>query len=86
VAPFVYALGFIVTLVCAVLLLRAYVRVRSRFLLWSGLCFAGLTVSNALLVIDLVFVPEIDLYVWRLGSAAVAMLVLVFGLVWENDR
>jgi Family of unknown function (DUF5985) len=85
-ASLVYALGFVVTSICAVLLVRAYVRVRRRFLLWSGLCFAGLTVSNALLVIDLVFVPDVNLYVWRLASAAAAMLVLLFGLVWESDR
>jgi cytochrome c biogenesis protein CcdA len=85
-ASFVYALGFIVTFICALLLWRAYIRVRSRLLFWSGLCFVGLTLSNALLVIDLVFVPEVNLYIWRLLTAAVAMLVLMFGLVWESDR
>ena len=85
-ASFVYALGFVVTSICAVLLFRAYIRVRRRLLLWSGLCFAGLTLSNALLVIDLVFVPDVNLYVWRLGAAAAAMVVLLFGLVWESDR
>ena len=85
-APLVYALGFAVSFICGALLLRAYVRVRSRLLFWSGLCFVGLTVSNGLLVIDLVFVPEMNLYVWRLASAAAAMLVLLFGLVWESDR
>jgi cytochrome c biogenesis protein CcdA len=85
-ATVVYALGFIVTLICAVLLLRAYARVRGRLLFWSGLCFVGLTLSNALLVIDLVFVPDLNLYFWRLASAAAGMLVLLFGLVWESDR
>lgn len=82
----VYALGFGVSLICALLLLRAYVRVRQRLLFWSGLCFVGLTLSNALVVIDLVFVPGTSLYVWRLATAAAAMLVLLFGLVWESDR
>ena len=85
-ATLVYILGFVVTLICAVLLLRAYVRVRSRLLFWSGLCFVGLTTSNALLVVDLVFVAQVNLYVWRLATAAAAMLVLLFGLVWESDR
>jgi hypothetical protein len=79
-------LGFVVTFICAVLLFRAYVRVRRRLLFWSGLCFAGLTLSNALLVIDLLVVPDLNLYVWRLAAAAAAMLVLLFGLVWESDR
>jgi hypothetical protein len=85
-ASLVYALGFVVTFVCAVLLWRAYIRVRSRLLFWSGLCFVGLTLSNGLLVIDLVFVTEVNLYIWRLITAAAAMLVLLFGLVWESDR
>jgi hypothetical protein len=79
-------LGLVATFICAVLLLRAYVRVRRRLLFWSGLCFVGLTLSNALLVVDLVFVPDVNLYVWRLAAAAAAMLVLLVGLVWESDR
>jgi hypothetical protein len=86
VASLVYALGFVVTFICATLLFRAYVRVRLRLLFWSGLCFAGLTLSHALLVIDLIFLPQVNLYVWRLAAAAAAMLVLLFGLVWESDR
>jgi hypothetical protein len=39
-----------------------------------------------LLVVDLVFVPDVDLFRWRLAVAAVAMLVLLYGLVWESDR
>ena len=35
---------------CAVLLLQAYRQSRYALLLWSGLCFVGLTVSNALRV------------------------------------
>jgi hypothetical protein len=85
-ASLVYSLGLIVTAICAVLLFRAYVVVRRRLLLWSAACFAGLTLSNALLVVDLVLVPDVNLYVWRLAVAAAAMLVLLFGLVWESDR
>lgn len=85
-ASLVYILGFVVCSLCSVLLLRAYARVRNRLLLWSGACFAGLTLSNALLVVDLVFVPEVNLFRWRLAVAAVAMVVLLYGLVWESDR
>lgn len=42
-AATVYVLGALTTLLCAVLLLRAYGVVRQRLLLWSGLCFTGLT-------------------------------------------
>ncbi|MEO8313656.1 MAG: DUF5985 family protein [Pseudomonadota bacterium] len=85
-APFVYILGVLTTLLCAVLLLRGYVRGRKRLLLWSGLCFVGLTASNTLLFIDLVVLQSsADLYMLRLSTAAAAMLLLVYGLVWESE-
>jgi len=84
--PSVYILGVLVTLGCGILLLRAYTQVRKRLLLWSGICFLGLAVSNLLVFLDLVVFPQIDLYRWRLLTAAVAMLILLYGLIWEGDR
>lgn len=85
-APFVYLLGALTTLLCAMLLLRGYARGRKRLLLWSGLCFAGLTVSNTLLFIDLVLLPAtVNLYLLRLATAAAAMLLLLYGLIWESE-
>jgi hypothetical protein len=84
-APLVYVLGAIVTLLCAFLLFRAYASVRRKLLLWSAICFAGLTVSNALLFLDLVVIPHVNLHPLRLATAALSMLVLLFGLVWESD-
>jgi hypothetical protein len=84
IAPAVYLLGTLTTFLCAVLLLRGYARTHGRLLLWSGLCFCGLTLSNGLLFVDLVVLPQVNLYLLRLGSAAIAMLLLVFGLVWES--
>jgi hypothetical protein len=79
-------LGTLTVGLCAFLLLRAYVKVRNSLLLWSGLCFVGLTVSNALLFIDLEVLPtDTSLYSWRLGIAAVSMLLLLYGLVFESD-
>jgi hypothetical protein len=82
----VNVLGSLVAALCAVLLLRAYDSVRKRLLLWAGLCFAGLAVANALLVADLFVVPEMNLYRWRLAVAATAMVLLVYGLIFESDR
>ena len=85
-AAVVYILGTLVTLLCSVLLLRAYSKARTPLLLWSGLCFTLLTLSNALLFIDLIVLPhEINLYVWRLGSAALGMLMLIYGLIFESE-
>jgi len=79
-------LGTVVAGLCAILLLRAYGGVRKRLLLWAGLCFAGLCASNGLLVADLFVVPGIDFYRSRLAIAAFAMLLLVYGLIFESDQ
>jgi len=85
-AAAVYILGALVTLLCGVLLTRAYTRVRKRLLLWSGVCFFGLALSNFLVFFDLVIFLNVDLYLWRLLTEAVAMLILLYGLIWEGGE
>jgi hypothetical protein len=84
-APALYIVTSLTTLLCAILLFRAYKNVRRRLLLWSGLCFVGLTVSNLLVITDLVLFPKIDFYTYRLGSTAIAMALLLYGLIWESQ-
>lgn len=85
-AGVVYILGTLTSLLCAILLLRGYFQSRQKLLLWSGLCFSGLCVSNALLFVDLILLPaDVNLYLLRLVTAAVAMLILLYGLVWESE-
>lgn len=83
--PAVYILGSLITLICAVLLLRGYFRSRTRLLLWSAVCFFGLALSNLLTFLDLVVLPNVDLYLGRLATAAAAMLILLYGLIWEGE-
>ena len=85
-AAAVYILGFLVTLTCGVLLSRAYAVGRKRLLLWSAICFFGLAVSNLLVFVDLVLLPNVDLYPARLITAALAMVILLYGLIWEGER
>ena len=80
----VYVLCALTSLACAVMLIRAYARSRQRFLLWASLCFAALAVNNALLYVDLVIVPNVDLSVPRGGAALLGIGLMVFGLVWED--
>lgn len=80
-----YILSSITFAACAVLLLRGYLGARQRLLLWSSLCFFGLGLSNLFVFIDLITPPTIDLYVLRLSTAAVAMLLLMVGLIWEGQ-
>ncbi len=82
-ATLVYILCALTSLTCTVLLLRDYQAHRVRLLLWSGLCFAGLTLNNLLLLVDLNVVPQIDLSLWRSLPTLGGLLVLLYGLVWE---
>lgn len=73
------------SLLCAGLLLRGYFHGRHRLLLWSGLCFAGLAIANGLVFLDLVMLPNVDLYPLRLAVTAAAVLTLLTGLLWEGE-
>jgi hypothetical protein len=81
----VYIVGTLIALACGILLLRGYGRGKHKLLLWSGLCFLGLALSNFLIFVDLILVPERDLTLLRLGTAAVSMLILLYGLIWEGE-
>jgi hypothetical protein len=80
----VYVLCALTALVCTLLLWRSYRRSGVRLLLLVGVCFAGLTLNNILLPVDLVWLrTEVDLSVLRgaIGLASVAGLLFV--LIWE---
>jgi hypothetical protein len=79
----VYLLCAAAALGCAVLLLRAYRRVGARLLLWSGICFGCLTLNNALVAVDIVLLPAVDLFVVRNLSALAGIVALLYGLVME---
>lgn len=78
-------LTLLTTILCACLLLRAWQNVRKRLLLWSGLCFVGLAIANLLRIVDLRIFLSIDLYTYRLGTTAIAMCLLLWGLIWESQ-
>jgi hypothetical protein len=84
-AEAIYVLCAFTSALCAVLLLRAFSRTRVRLLLWSALCFLGLTGNNALLFLDLVIWPDRDLSLVRGLAALAALTVLVYGLVTEAE-
>ena len=70
---------------CTWLLARAYSSNKSRLLLWSAVCFAGLTLENVALWVDKIVFPTTDLSILRLSVGLAAMTILLFGLVWETD-
>lgn len=81
----IYLLCTLTSLACACLLLVRYLDSGHRLLFWSGMCFAGMTVNNLLLVIDKLVFPGTDLLILRQLSALVAVSMLVYGLIEEKD-
>jgi hypothetical protein len=84
-AALVYILCTLTSLACAVLLLRAYRQSRARLLFWSGLCFVGLALNNALLFVDKELIPNTDLYVVRSVPALAGILLLIYGLIFDAE-
>jgi hypothetical protein len=81
-----YLLAVLTSISCMVLLFRGYARNGARLLLWSALCFVGLSVNNVLLFFDLVIFPtQVDLRVYRLVAALAGVLFLLYAFIWEAE-
>lgn len=81
----VYVLCLATSLLCTYLLIRSYRLSRTKLLMWTALCFVFLAVNNLSLVGDLLVFPDVDLLWLRQVSALGAVVVLVYGFVWEAD-
>jgi hypothetical protein len=79
-----YAIGVLISILCAALLIRSYRRERTPLLLWCSLCFVGLALNNVLLFADLFVVPNVSLELWRSASALLSLSLMLFGLIWEE--
>ena len=85
-ATAIYVLCALTSALCTVLLVRGYRASRARLLFWSAWCFAGLTLNNLMLIVDVRVLTEVDLQIWRAIPAVIGVMLLVFGLVWETGR
>ena len=81
----VYSLCLATSVICAALLFRTYRQTRSRLLLWTAAAFALFALNNLFLVLDMVVLPGVDLRLWRHGTAAAAITVLLYGFISETD-
>jgi hypothetical protein len=85
-APTIYTLCLLSSAVCAWLLIRSFVRNRTRLLLWSAACFVLLSLNNLLVVVDLVVTgPSVDLSIVRQLCSLAAVSILLYGFIWEVD-
>ena len=84
--PAVFLLCLATSIACAWLLFRQYSRSQTRLLLWSAICFLGLTVNNLLVVVDILVLSDaVSLLPLRHLSSLLAVSVLIYGFVWEAD-
>jgi hypothetical protein len=85
-AEAIYLLCAVTSIACAWLLVRSYAKTRTSLLLWSSACFVGLALNNALLFVDLIVVPSVDLSMVRALAGLVAVSALLVGLVWSGGK
>jgi hypothetical protein len=84
--PFtVYLLCLATSLLCTFLLFRSYRRSRVKLLLWTALCFVALALNNLFLTIDFITAAEVNLQPLRHLASLGAVLVLLYGFIWESD-
>lgn len=82
----VYLLCLITSLTCSALLLRAWLRSRAKLLFWTAVSFVLLSVNNLVLVADKVLFPDAYLTPARQITAGLALVVLLYGFIWELEK
>lgn len=83
-----YVLAVLTSVACMIFLFRGYSQTGVRLLLWSALCFVGLSINNVLLFFDVILFPDpelLDLRPWRLVAALGGILFLLYGFIWESE-
>lgn len=72
-------------LACGVLLFRGFRRNGTRLLLWCALFFLALALENLTVFIDLIVVPDMDLFTVRTSIALIGVTLLLVGLIWDVE-
>jgi len=84
-AATVYVLCLLTSAACAWLLVRSYLKSRTKLLLWSAACFVMLALNNLFVVADVVIFPSFDLTLLRSLSALAGVGLLLYGFISELD-
>ena len=77
----VYMLCALTSIACMALLFRAYRRTRLPALFWSSAAFLIFAISNIVLFVDLVLVPQHDFSLFRQAITLVGVILLLYGLI-----
>lgn len=83
----VYLFCAIVTIGCAVLLIRSYLRNRVKLVFWGAVFFVCFALSNVVLFFDLgVLPPTYDLSPYRNTLTIAGLIAMIYGLIKEGGR
>lgn len=80
----VYILCALTSLACTVLLMGRYQKTRVSLLFWSAVAFLAFTITNVLLFVDLVVVPDMPLGLIRNCITLAGVVVLLYGLIHDH--
>jgi hypothetical protein len=83
-ARIIYLSCGITSMLCFVLLMRSYLRSRGSLLFYTSIFFAFMTVSNVLLFIDSLVKPPLAMI--RTVTSLIAVCILLYGLIWKEER
>ncbi len=80
----VYTLCFLTAAGCAVVLLGAYRRSRAPLLFWSGVCFVGLALNEAMVLVDTFVISDTSFFVVRNAIGLAALCVMLGSLILDE--
>lgn len=84
-AAVVYLLCTFTSLLCAIMLFRAFRKSQFRLLFWSSMGFTGFALSNILLIVDLLVFPDVTYIInFRSVPAVIGMVTMIYGLIMEE--
>lgn len=82
-ASWVYILCAVTSFACAALQFKSYWVARTRFLLWTTICFGAIFANNLLLYIDSITSPDVPLALARTLILLGGLGALIYGFIWE---
>lgn len=83
-AELVYVLCAVTSLVCAGMLFRGFRRNRTQLLFWSCVCFGCFALTNTLLVVDKMMIPNFDLLIPRNALSLSGLVMLLYAMIRDT--
>jgi len=84
-ATIVYALCFLSSVLCAVLLFRSFKNTGRPLLFWTAVSFIILSLNNLLLLVDLSILHSFNLVALRQLSNLTAAGILIFAFIYKAE-